>query len=283
MRPLLRPATVPPWPIPFDPAYELDWGQPEYARRLLREHLDQSHDGASRRSTVIARHIRRLRRLIPAPPSRILDAGCGPGLYAVALARLGHHVTGVDVSAPALRHARGLVREAKPSGTARFVRADLRDVELVPGSFDAALLVYYVLEAFPRVIQPLVLSHLATALAPDGLLIAEMRLRPQQPPGRLEWWDPVPNSLLSDRRHLLLGDSVYDQARHTYVLRDVAVFDDGSIAVRQTSAWLCPFGSIPRLFKRGGLQVVAIYDAWTRETGSPASESLLVVARKQKP
>jgi SAM-dependent methyltransferase len=283
MRPQLRPATVPDWPTPFDPAYELDWGQPEYAKRLLREHLDQSHDGASRRATVIAQHVRRLRRLIPAPPSRILDAGCGPGLYAVALAGLGHHVTGVDVSASALRHARGLVRAAKPTGSGRFVRADLRDVELPAGSFDAALLLYYVIEAFPRVVQPLVLARLANALAPDGVLIAEMRLRPQQPPGRLEWWDAVPNSLLSDRRHLLLGDSVYDQRRHTYVLRDVAVFDDGKVAVRQTSAWLCPFGSIPRLFKRGGLRVVAMYDGWTAEEGSPASESVLVVARPRKP
>ena len=279
MRPTLRPATVPPWPTPFDPAYELDWGQPEFARRLLREHLDQSHDGASRRATAIARHIRRLRRLIPAPPSRVLDAGCGPGLYAVELARLGHDVTGVDVSAPALRHARSLVRDAKPSGSARFVRADLRAVALPPESFDAALLVYYVLEAFPRIVQPLVLARLAAGLTRDGVLIAEMRLRPQQPPGRLEWWDAVPNSLLSDRRHLLLGDSVYDDRHHTYVLRDVGVFDDGSVAVRQTSAWMCPFGSIPRLFKRGGLKVVAMYDGWSGQPASPASESLLVVAR----
>jgi SAM-dependent methyltransferase len=282
MRPTLRPATVPPWPIPFDPAYELDWGEPEFARRLLREHLDQSHDGASRRATIIARHVRRLRRLIPATPSRILDAGCGPGLYAVELARLGHHVTGVDVSAPALRHARSLVRDAKPSGSAAFLRADLRDVELAPGTFDAALLVYYVIEAFPRAIQPLVLTRLANALGSDGVLIAEMRLRPQQPPGRLEWWDAVPSSLLSDRGHLLLGDSVYDQRRHTYVLRDVAVFDNGTVSVRQTSAWMCPFGSIPRLFQRGGLRVVAMYDGWTGETGSPASESVLVVARRRK-
>jgi SAM-dependent methyltransferase len=282
MRRTLRPATVPSWPTPFDPAYELDWGEPEFARRLLREHLDQTHDGASRRATVIAQHVRRLRRLIPAPPSRILDAGCGPGLYAVELARLGHHVTGIDVSAPALRHARSLVRDAKAPGSAAFVRADLRDVELAPGAFDAALLVYYVIEAFPRIVQPLILARLANALAPDGVVVAEMRLRPQQPPGRLEWWDAVPNSLLSDRRHLLLGDSVYDQRRNTYILRDVAVFDDGTVAVRQTSAWLCPFGSIPRLFKRGGLRVVAIYDGWTGEKASPASESVLVVARRRK-
>ena len=280
MRRTLRPSALPPWPAPFDAATELDWGQPEFARRLLREHLDQSHDGASRRRTVIAGHIRRLKRLLPAPPSRILDAGSGPGLYAVPLAALGYHVTGVDVSTEALRHARGLARNTRMSGSARFVTADLRDVQLPPGGFDAALLVYFVLEAFPRAKQPAVLTRIASALAPGGTVVAEMRLRPPQPPGRLDWWDVVPNSLLSDRRHLLLGDSVYDARRHTYVLRDVAVFDDGTVSVRQTSGWLCPFGSIPRLFKRAGFSTVTIYDGWGGSPGSALSESLLVVARR---
>ena len=90
-----------------------------------------------------------------------------------------------------------------------------------------------------------------------------MRLRPDQPPGRIDWWDVVPNSLLSDRRHVLLGDAVYDERRHTYVLREVAIFDDGSVSVRQTSGWLCPFASIPRLFARAGLDEVTMFDGWT--------------------
>src|SRR5579864_2352827 len=141
MRRSTRPTSIPPWPVPFDTGTELDWGRPEYARRLLREHLDQTHDGASRRRSVIAGQVRRLRRLLPATPARILDAGCGPGLYAVPLAALGHDVTGVDVSTPAIRHARGLARDTHLLGTARFVAGDLRDVALPAGRFDAALLV----------------------------------------------------------------------------------------------------------------------------------------------
>src|SRR6202035_4019365 len=103
--------------------------------RLLREHLDQSHDGASRRRAVISGHLRRLRTLLPPAPARILDAGCGPGLYAVPLAASGHQVTGVDVSAPALQHARALAREKALRGAARFVRGDLRDVALPAGGY----------------------------------------------------------------------------------------------------------------------------------------------------
>ncbi len=282
MRRKLRPTSVLPWPLPFDPAAELDWGRPEFAKRLLREHLDQSHDGASRRKTVIATHVRRLARLLPAAPARILDAGCGPGLYALPLAGLGHQVVGVDVSGPALANARGLVRNAIIKGSARFIRGDLRDIVLPPGGFDAALLVYFVLEAFPRLEQPHVLARLAASLAPDGVLIAEMRLRPDQPPGRIDWWDVVPNSLLSDRRHVLLGDAVYDERRHTYVLREVAVFDDGSVSTRQTSGWLCPFPMIPRLFAKAGLSDVTLYDGWSGAPAHGLSGSLLVVARRTR-
>ena len=198
------------------------------------------------------------------------------------LAALGHDVTGVDVSTPAIRHARGLARDAHLLGRARFVAGDLRDVPLPAGRFDAALLVYFVLEAFARLEQPKVLARIAASLAPDGTLIAELRLRPDQPPGRIDWWDVVPNSLLSDRRHLLVGDSVYDHVRHTYVLRDVAVHDDGTVSVQQTSGWLCPFGSIPRLFARAGLPEVTMFDGWTGSAAHTLSDTVLVVARRRR-
>jgi SAM-dependent methyltransferase len=40
------------------------------------------------------------------PASRVLDAGCGPGLVAEALLAAGHHVVGVDLSAGMIEQAR---------------------------------------------------------------------------------------------------------------------------------------------------------------------------------
>ena len=88
----------------------------------------------------------------------------------------------IDVSAAALRHARGLARSTSLRGTARFIVGDLRDVPLPPGGFDAALLVYFVLEAFSRAEQPKVLARIAASLAPRGTLIAEYPARAGSPP-----------------------------------------------------------------------------------------------------
>ena len=272
------PSAIPPLPSPFDPTAELNWGAAVYGRRLLREHLDQTHDSASRRTKVIAGHVRRLRRLLPDPPARLLDAGCGPGLYALRLAALGHDVVGVDVDRAALSHARVLTRKRRPGGRVTFRTADLRDLDLPAERFDAALLIYFVLENFPRRQQPGVLRGLRRALKPGGRVIAELRLRPDRPPGRSDWWDIVPNSLLSDHPHLLLGDSVFDTRRNTFVLREVAVFDDGTTAVLQTSGWLCPFESIPNLFARGGFRVDVIHDGWSSRRATALSETVLVVA-----
>src|SRR5580698_1477798 len=42
-----------------------------------------------------------------AEPLSVLDAGCGQGTQAIALARLGHRVVGLDVSDTLLQTARG--------------------------------------------------------------------------------------------------------------------------------------------------------------------------------
>jgi SAM-dependent methyltransferase len=276
----LRPSTIPEWSVAFDPDAELDWGRSEYGRRLLREHLDQSHESASRTQATVDAHVRRLSKLLPRPPACLLDAGCGPGLYASRLAALGYDVMGVDIGEAVLRHAKQEARSRHLEGRVRYRRTDLRQLRFPAESFDAALLIYFTLEAFPRTEQHRVLQRIAATLVAGGWLIAELRLRPDQPPGRTTWWDVVPNSLLSDQRHLLLGDANYDPRRHTYVFREVAVFDDGTVEIQQTSGWLCPYDGIARHFERGGFDVSALYDGWTNERATGLSETLLVVARR---
>jgi SAM-dependent methyltransferase len=275
-----RPSRLDAWPRAFDPAVELDWGDPVISRRLLREHLDQTHDGASRRLRIVGEHVRRLRRLLPQPPADVLDAAAGPGLYSVRLAAAGYNVTALDIGPAVVAHARRLAREQAVSDEVVARVGDLRNLDEVD-RYDAVVLIYHVLEAFPRRQQVDVLRRLGRAVRSDGPLIVEMRLRPDQADGRISSWEVVSGSLLSDRRHLLLVETVHDRGANTYVLRETAVFDDGTTAVQQTSSAFTRFNAVPSLFARAGLRVDAVYDEWSRFRASALSESVLVVARRR--
>jgi hypothetical protein len=61
---------------------KIPWHDPAFSARMLREHLSQSHDRASRRFEIIARQVAWLHEAIcGGRPTRILDLGCGPGFY----------------------------------------------------------------------------------------------------------------------------------------------------------------------------------------------------------
>ena len=86
-------------PEPWSEGDNIPWSEPGFSRRMLREHLTQSHDLASRRREKIDAHVEWIHReVLAGSPARILDLACGPGLYASRLARLGHRCVGIDFS-----------------------------------------------------------------------------------------------------------------------------------------------------------------------------------------
>jgi SAM-dependent methyltransferase len=67
------------------------------------------------------------------PPMRVLDVGCGPGRHALAFARRGFRVTGVDLSPDFIALARDVA--AAEHLDVDFVEADARDLD-ADGAFD---------------------------------------------------------------------------------------------------------------------------------------------------
>ena len=75
-------------PAPWSEGEKIPWDDPAFSERMLREHLSQEHDAASRRFEKIDAHVDWIHHeLLSGRATRILDLGCGPGLYASRLAR----------------------------------------------------------------------------------------------------------------------------------------------------------------------------------------------------
>jgi SAM-dependent methyltransferase len=111
-------------------------------------------------STIAVPHtLAHLTPLLPAPGARVLEAGCGRGALAAALADLGYSVTGVDRSA-------AMVAATAERGVPA-IQADILDVS---GEYDVVL--------FTRSLHHAenlddILAHAAALLAPAGRIVIE--------------------------------------------------------------------------------------------------------------
>jgi len=100
-----------PDPFEFYTAETL-WTDEHISRKMLEFHLNESVDLASRRTEFIDRSVDWIAgRFDVGSGSRIVDFGCGPGLYASRLASQGAKVAGIDFSARSLDYARSNASE----------------------------------------------------------------------------------------------------------------------------------------------------------------------------
>lgn len=149
----------------------IPWDDPGFGARMLVEHLSQAHDAASRRIEAIERQVTWLHDvLLGGTPTRVLDLGCGPGLYTERLARLGHTCHGIDINPASIAHAR---RTAKREGLAcTYAQADLRTAPFGEGHGLVTLL-YGELSVFSPDNLRSILTRAAAALRPGGRILLE--------------------------------------------------------------------------------------------------------------
>lgn len=112
------------------------------------------------------------------PNDRLLDVGCGTGTLAIAAARRGACVVGIDRSRPMLRLAREKVARAGVSVELREGHLPLLTVP--DGAFDVATATF-VLSELSRDEAAFAVRALAEAVRPDGRIIIADEAIPQSP------------------------------------------------------------------------------------------------------
>ena len=83
------------------------WTNEHTSKQMLKYHLNESIDAASRKMSFIERSIEWIAsRFGVGKNTEIADFGCGPGLYTTLLAERGAKVTGIDFSKNSLEFAK---------------------------------------------------------------------------------------------------------------------------------------------------------------------------------
>ena len=212
-----------PAPEPWAEGEKIPWNEPGFSARMLREHLSQAHDAASRRFAIIDRHVAWIHEyVLGGHPTHVLDLGCGPGLYASRLARLGHTCTGIDFGPASIAYAR---EEAeRESLNCTYQLADLREAEFGEG-YGLAMLIFGEMNTFPPGDIRKILGKVHAALAPGGVLLLEPHTfaEVEREGKRARSWYSSASGLFSADPHVVLTESIWDADRAVTTNRNIVI------------------------------------------------------------
>lgn len=105
-------------------------------------------------------------RLIPAPGERVLDIGCGSGVFSNELREAGARVVAVDANPAAAKYVRDTFAKDKLT----IIRALMDELPFAPGSFDKCVCLEVIEHVYPPQVRAL-LRDLYQLLRPGGQIL----------------------------------------------------------------------------------------------------------------
>ncbi len=144
------------------------WTDEYISKELLKCHLDETTEGASRSAQKRNKIVDFINQSIK-PHSKILDLGCGPGLMDAELAKLGHKVLGADFNIESINYAN---KNMKLSGTKYLYKNYL--TEDFDGKYDVILMIYCDFGALIPSEQKILLKKIHNLLTDDGVFIFDV-------------------------------------------------------------------------------------------------------------
>ena len=267
-------------PIPWMEGDNIPWNEPGFSRRMLNEHLSQLHDAASRRFTIIDRHVDWIQtNLLGSTRTNILDICCGPGFYASRLARLGHTCHGIDYSPASIDYA--IATASREQLTCTYKCQDIRQA-VFPSGVGLVMLIYGEFNVFKPSDAAMILDKTCQALKPGGILLLEPHpfavvKRLGEAPSS---WYSSPGGLFSEKPHVVLKENFWDEDTNTVTIRYYVLdAQSGEISPYAQSMQAYSDDDYRKLLSSHRFEQIQLLPGLLGD-GSP-QELMAIVARKQ--
>ena len=191
------------------------WTDPYISEHVLDAHLDPDSDDASRRVETIDGVVDFIsRRYAPEEYPRLLDLGCGPGLYSSRFHDAGYSVTGVDFSHVSIAWARS---EAVETGRdIQYLEMDYRNWHPEPGSVDILVLIFGDFCVLSPLERESLLKKIRCALSPGGVFLFDIFTELYLPlPDERAWYTMLKDGFWRREENLVL------EIKHRYPAESV--------------------------------------------------------------
>lgn len=257
------------------------WADPYVSEHVLNAHVDPDSEVASRTHEDIRATVEFLdAHMHPdGKGGRVLDIGCGPGLYAEKLGERGYTVTGLDISPASLEYATKRNESLGLNNT--FRRADFLTAEF-GSSFDLAVQVYGEFGTVTPDELRGVLARVHGSLKPGGALVFDVFTKTYVDRVRTghDWYVSLEDGFWQAEPHMVIEQTFRYEPQRASVARYTVVNEDGTF--RQFSVWWISYDAeqIRDLVTECGFTAVELYGSIWGDELREDGEWIAVVARR---
>ena len=235
------------------------WTDKHISKKLLEIHLDLGIDLASRSQQNINITIEFILKHLNNSKIKILDLGCGPGLYAEQLAAAGHSVTGVDFSESSIEYASKQAKIKKLD--IDYICEDYLAIEFKE-KFDLVLLVYTDLGVLIPSEREKLLSNIHKALKPGGIfffdVINDKNIEQKFPENKT--WTYEAKGFWKDAPYLELTNGIHYRKEKVFLQQHIIIDQEGTIKTYRF--WTHYFGNddMIKILKKNGFTNMEGFD-----------------------
>lgn len=201
------------------------WNDDHISKILLETHLSQDSDLASRRKPAIEKTVSWILERLGKENARILDLGCGPGLYCEMLAGVGHDVTGVDISKRSIDYAKKTAQEKCLN--IDYINQNYLDLDFRE-EFDLVIMIFCDIDVLNPEERDKLLEKVYSALKPGGRFIFDTmndRTPAVMNPGGKSTEVASSGGFWSDKPYLSLSESFHFEEEKV-ILNQTVVYSE---------------------------------------------------------
>lgn len=254
------------------------WDQPYISQQMLNAHLNPALDAASYNHKTIDEIVEWLVKYLNLKESaKILDLGCGPGLYCTRFSQHGLDVVGMDYSKNSISYAK------KNADTnclnIQYIYQDYLTMDY-SCEFDAIFLIYCDFGALSDDRRDLLLQKIHKALKPDGIFAFDVFTRLNWEQQSMRNWYVSETGFWRPDPHLVLEQTFHYEAEKIFLHQHIIIDSKGEVTTYNLRDHYYSKQNIQQLLKKYGYEV---QDTWSDLTGKPYEENtkcLGVVAKK---
>lgn len=255
------------------------WDDEHISKNMLEAHLMRDSDAGSRKYETIKNICKWIVETLELEKGmKLIDLGCGPGLYCEELYNYGLDITGVDYSKRSIDYAKNHAEECKMDISYFYKNYLTLDYE---NEFDVAILVYYDFSCFTEADTKKLLEVIYRLLKKGGCFVFDVQTPNKEGLEKeVKTWSIEKGGFWNPNNHIELYQKLYFPDYYAEMEQYIIIDEDGNMDEFRLWELHYYLKDLEALMKEAGFTIEGVYNDLTGTPYSDDSSAMGLIVRK---